>query len=50
MKPCWATYLLWLVIAVFGAGAMLSACGHKGELYMPDQPHKHEHHKTQKQP
>ncbi len=36
MKPCWAQYLLWLVIAVAGAGAMLSGCGQKGDLYLPD--------------
>lgn len=35
MKPCWAQYLLWLVIAVLGAGSMLSACGQKGELTRP---------------
>ena len=33
---CWAQYLLWAVIAIFGAGSMLSACGQKGNLYMPD--------------
>lgn len=36
MKTCWAQYLLWLVIAVFGAGSMLSACGQKGDLTRPD--------------
>ena len=35
MKPCWAQYLLWLVIAVLGAGNLLSACGQKGELTRP---------------
>lgn len=34
---CWARYLLWLVIAVLGLGNMLSACGRKGDLYLPDQ-------------
>ena len=34
---CWARYLLWLVIAVLGIGNMLSACGHKGDLYLPEQ-------------
>lgn len=38
MKPCWAQYLLWLVIAVLGAGSALSACGQKGALYHPDAP------------
>ncbi len=33
---CWARYLLWLVVAVLGIGNMLSACGHKGDLYLPE--------------
>jgi predicted small lipoprotein YifL len=37
MKPCWASYLLWLVIGVAGVGAMLSSCGQKGDLYLPEQ-------------
>jgi hypothetical protein len=36
MKYCWAQYLLWLVIAILGAGSMLSACGQKGDLVRPD--------------
>jgi len=28
--------ILWLVITLFSAGAMLSACGQKGDLYLPD--------------
>ncbi|MEE8379206.1 MAG: lipoprotein [Gammaproteobacteria bacterium] len=35
MKICWAQYLLWLVIAVLGAGSALTACGQKGALYHP---------------
>ena len=38
MKICWAQYLLWLVIAVLGAGSALSACGQKGDLYQPPAP------------
>jgi predicted small lipoprotein YifL len=38
MKICWAQYLLWLVIAVLGAGSALSACGQKGALYQPEPP------------
>jgi predicted small lipoprotein YifL len=38
MKTCWAQYLLWLVIAVMGAGSMLSACGQKGALTRPAPP------------
>ena len=33
---CWAQYLLWAVIAILGAGSLLSACGQKGPLYLPD--------------
>ena len=36
MKPCWAQYLLWLVIAVLGTASLLSACGQKGSLTRPD--------------
>ncbi len=35
MKSCWAQYLLCWVIAVLGAGSMLSACGQKGALVKP---------------
>lgn len=35
MKFCWANYLLWIVIAMFGTAAMLTACGQKGPLYLP---------------
>ena len=34
---CWPRYLLWFVIAFLGTGSMLSACGQKGDLYLPDQ-------------
>ena len=36
MKPCWAQYLLWLLIAVAGTAAMLTGCGQSGDLYLPD--------------
>jgi predicted small lipoprotein YifL len=36
MKSCWAQYLLWLVIIMLGTGSALSACGQKGDLYLPD--------------
>jgi predicted small lipoprotein YifL len=36
MPTCWARYLLWLAIAVLGTGAVLSGCGQKGDLYLPD--------------
>jgi len=35
MKFCWAQYLLFWVIAISGAGSMLSACGQKGGLVHP---------------
>jgi predicted small lipoprotein YifL len=31
----WARYPLWLLIVLLGAGQLLSACGHKGPLYLP---------------
>ncbi|MEJ2060306.1 MAG: lipoprotein [Gammaproteobacteria bacterium] len=39
MRPCWAQWLLWAVIAVLGVGSMLSACGQKGPLYLPPEQH-----------
>jgi predicted small lipoprotein YifL len=33
---CWPRYLLWLVIVVLGTSSMLTACGQKGPLYLPD--------------
>lgn len=33
---CWARSLLYLVIAVLALGQMMSACGQKGPLYLPD--------------
>jgi len=33
---CWPQYLLWLVIAVLGTGNMLTACGQKGPLFLPE--------------
>ena len=36
MRPCWAQYLLWLIITLAGVSAMLSGCGQDGALYLPD--------------
>ncbi len=36
MRFCWAQYALWIVIAVLGTGAILSGCGAKGPLYLPE--------------
>lgn len=36
MPRCWANLLLLAVIAVLGVGTMLSGCGQKGPLYLPD--------------
>jgi predicted small lipoprotein YifL len=33
---CWPRYLLWLVIVLLGTGQMLTACGQKGPLYLPE--------------
>jgi predicted small lipoprotein YifL len=33
---CWPRYLLWLVITIFGVGNLISACGQKGPLYLPE--------------
>lgn len=36
MKICWPNALLILVIVALGTLSMLSACGRKGDLYLPD--------------
>lgn len=28
-------YVLWIVLALFGVGGLLSGCGQKGDLYLP---------------
>ena len=33
---CWPRYLFILLIAVLGIGNMLTACGQKGPLYLPE--------------
>lgn len=38
MKICWAQYLSWLAIATLALSSMLSACGQKGPLYLPEPP------------
>ncbi|TVQ88577.1 MAG: hypothetical protein EA400_08675 [Chromatiaceae bacterium] len=35
---CWARYLFYAVVAVLGIGQMMSACGQKGDLYLPPDP------------
>ncbi len=47
MRFCWANYLLWAVIAVLGFGAMVSGCGAKGPLYLPEEPTPQEQQKRQ---
>lgn len=34
---CWARYLFILVVIVLGTSSMLSACGQKGPLLLPEQ-------------
>ena len=33
---CWARIVFIAVVLVLGTGSMLSACGQKGPLYLPD--------------
>lgn len=33
---CWTRYLFILVVIVLGTGSMLSACGQKGPLVLPE--------------
>ncbi|MGD2118432.1 MAG: lipoprotein [Chromatiales bacterium] len=34
---CWARYLMLLVVVILGVSSMLSACGQKGPLVLPDE-------------
>ncbi len=36
MKICWAQSLFIAIVIILGSGQMLSACGQKGPLYLPD--------------
>lgn len=38
MRFCWPQILFLLLVIVLGTGSMLSACGKKGPLYLPDEP------------
>jgi predicted small lipoprotein YifL len=38
MKICWAQYLQWAVFAVLALVILLSGCGQKGPLVLPDKP------------
>ncbi len=34
---CWPSLLFWLIVAILGGGQMLTACGQKGPLILPEQ-------------
>jgi predicted small lipoprotein YifL len=38
MRICWPQILFLLLVIVLGIGSMLSGCGKKGPLYLPDEP------------
>jgi len=33
---CWPRYFLWILIAILGLGNLLTACGQRGPLYLPE--------------
>ncbi|MBK1702317.1 LPS translocon maturation chaperone LptM [Thiococcus pfennigii] len=33
---CWARYLFIAVVMILGVGSIVTACGQKGDLYLPD--------------
>jgi predicted small lipoprotein YifL len=39
---CWARCLLYLSVTLLGTMSLLSACGQKGPLYIPDEPPRHQ--------
>lgn len=34
---CWSRYLFILIVIILGTSSMLSACGQKGSLVLPDE-------------
>lgn len=34
---CWSRYLFILIVIILGTSSMLSACGQKGPLILPDE-------------
>jgi predicted small lipoprotein YifL len=36
MKICWAQSLFIVIVIILGVGNILSACGQKGPLHLPD--------------
>jgi predicted small lipoprotein YifL len=33
---CWARYLFIAIVTIMGVGSIVTACGQKGDLYLPD--------------
>lgn len=33
---CWMRYLFVAVVTILGVGSIISACGQKGDLYLPE--------------
>jgi len=53
LKLCWAKYILWTTITIFGVATMVTSCGQKGPLYLPHDntsAKKYSKTKTQKEP
>ncbi len=42
MKICWAQGLFIAVVIILGSGQLLSACGQKGPLHLPDDTPRHD--------
>ncbi len=36
MRACRLNYRIWVLCAALALGGLLSACGQKGDLYLPD--------------
>lgn len=36
MRFCWSNLLLITVVVILGTASMLSSCGQRGDLYLPD--------------
>jgi predicted small lipoprotein YifL len=44
---CWSRYIFFLVVVILGSASMLSACGQKGPLVLPDETREQAQEQTQ---
>jgi predicted small lipoprotein YifL len=38
MRICWSGWLMIAIVAALGSASLLTSCGQKGDLYLPEEP------------